>query len=88
METRPGIPHNGGNGLVFDRPRSKRDPVPREGSGILKNGGNGPRMVETGVLLIGMGVTYRKTEETDLCWSATVETGVLFIGRGVECRKM
>ena len=30
---------------------------------------------------------YRKTEETDLCWSATVETGVLFIGRGVEYRK-
>src|SRR3954463_7195040 len=25
METRPGVPQNGGNGLVFDRPRSKRD---------------------------------------------------------------
>ena len=23
METRPGVPQNGGNGLVFDRPRSK-----------------------------------------------------------------
>ena len=40
------------------------------------------------VLLIGRGVAYRKTEETDLCWSATVETGVLFIGRGVAYRKM
>ena len=25
METRPGVLQNGGNGLVFDRPRSKRD---------------------------------------------------------------
>ena len=33
--------------------------------------------------MIGRGVAYRKTEEADLCWSATVETGVLFIGRGV-----
>ena len=40
-----------------------------------------------GVLLIRRGVAYRKTEETDLCWSATVETGVLFIGRGVAYRK-
>ena len=87
METRPGVPHNGGNGLVFDRPRSKRDPVHREGSGVPQNGGNGPPTVETGVLLIGRGVAYRKTEETDLCWSATVETGVLFIGRGVAYRK-
>ena len=30
---------------------------------------------------------YRKKEETDLCWSATVETGVLFIGRGVAYRQ-
>ena len=37
----------------------------------------------TGVLLIRRGVAYRKTEETDLCWSATV----LFIGRGVAYRK-
>ena len=83
METRPGVPQNGGNGLVFDRPRLKQDPVHREGSGVPQNGGNGPPTVETGVLLIGRGVAYRKTEETDLCWSATVETGVLFIGRGV-----
>ena len=65
---------------MFDRPRSERGPVDREGSGVPQNGGNGPPTVETGVLLIGRGVAYRKTEETDLCWSATVETGVLFIG--------
>ena len=69
METRPGILQNGGNGLVFDRPRSKRDPVHREGSGVPQNGGNGPPTVETGVLLIGRGVEYRKTEETDLLHS-------------------
>ena len=46
-------------------------------SGVPQNGGNRPPTVETGVLLIGRGVAYRKTEETDLCWSATVETGVL-----------
>ena len=39
METRPGVPHNRGNG---------------------------PPTVETGVLLIGRGVAYYKTEETDL----------------------
>ena len=54
---------------------------------VLQDGGNGPPRVETGVLLIGRGVAYRKTEETDLCWSATVETGVLFIGRGLAYRK-
>ena len=37
--------------------------------------------------MIGRGVAYHKTDETDLCWSATVETGVLFIGRGVAYRK-
>ena len=57
---------NGGNGLVFDQPRSKRDLVHREGSGVPQNGGNGPPTVETGVLLIGRGVAYRKMEETDL----------------------
>ena len=87
METRPGVPQNGGNSLVFDRPRSKRDPVHREGSGVSQNGGIGPPTVETGVLLIGRGVAYRKTDETYLCWSATVKTGVLFIGRGVAYRK-
>ena len=43
--------------------------------------------VRNGVLLIGRGVAYRKTEETDLCWSTTVEMGVLFIGRGVAYHK-
>ena len=38
--------------------------------------------------MIRRGVAYRITEETDLCWSATVETGVLFIGRGVAYHKM
>ena len=37
--------------------------------------------------MIGRGVAYHKTNETDLCWSSTVETGVLFIGRGVAYRK-
>ena len=32
-------------------------------------------------------MAYRKTDETDLCWSATVETGVMFIGRGVAYYK-
>ena len=81
MEMRPGVPQNEGNGLVFDRPHSKRDPVHREGSGLPQNGGNGPPMVEMGVLLIGRGVAYRKTEETDLCWSATVEMGVMLAYR-------
>ena len=65
METRPGVPQNRGNNLVFDRPRSKRDLVHREGSGVLQNGGNGPPTVETGVLFIGRGVAYRKTDKTD-----------------------
>src|SRR4051812_27915470 len=62
-------------------------PVDREGCGVPQNGRNGPPTVETGVLLIGRGVAYRKTDETDLRWSATVETGVLFIGRGVAYSK-
>ena len=41
-------------------------PVDREGCGVPQNGGNGPPTVETGVLLIGRGVAYRKTEETNL----------------------
>src|SRR4051812_37359479 len=44
-------------------------PVDREGCGVRQNGGNRPPTVETGVLLIGRGVAYRKTEETDLLWS-------------------
>ena len=58
-------------------------PVDREGSSILQNGGNGPPTVETGVLLIGRGVPYYKTEETDLLRS---KRGVLLIGRGVAYR--
>ena len=65
-ETRPGVPQNGGNGLVFSRPCSRRDHVHREGSGVPQNGGNGPPTIEMGVLLIGRGVAYRKTDETDL----------------------
>ena len=64
-----------------------RGPVHREGCGVPQNGQNGPPTVETGVLLIRRGVAYRKTEETDLCWSAMVETGVLFIRRGVGYHK-
>ena len=37
METRPGEPRNGGNDLVFDQPRSKRDPVHREEFGVPQN---------------------------------------------------
>ena len=37
--------------------------------------------------MLGRGVAYRKKDEMDLCWSATVETGVLFNGRGVAYRK-
>src|SRR3954470_10092213 len=46
METRPGVPQNRGNSLVFDRPRSKQDPVHQEGSSVPQNGGNGPPTVE------------------------------------------
>ena len=66
METRPGVPQNGGDGLVFDQLHSKQDPVHREGCGIPQNGGNVPPTVEMGVLLIGRGVAYRKTDETNL----------------------
>ena len=41
-------------------------PVDREGCGVPQNGGNRPPKVEMGVLLIGRGVAYRKTEEMDL----------------------
>ena len=40
METRPGIPQNRANSLVFDWSRSKRDPVHREQCGVPQNGGN------------------------------------------------
>ena len=60
---------------MFDRPWSKRDPVHREGSGVPRNRVNGPPTVETGVLLIGRGVACHKTDETDLCCSATSKRG-------------
>ena len=41
-------------------------PVDREECGVPQNGGNGAPTVETGVLLIGRGVAYRKTDETNL----------------------
>jgi len=40
-ETRPGVPQNGGKGLLFDRLWSKRDLVHREGSGVPQKGENG-----------------------------------------------
>ena len=46
--------------------RPERGPVDREGSGVPQNGGNGHPTVEMGVLLIGRGVAYRKTDKTDL----------------------
>ena len=61
METRPGVPQDRGNDLEFDRPRSKRDPVHREGSSVPQNGGNRPPTIETRVMFIGRGVAYRKT---------------------------
>ena len=45
-------------------------PVDREGCGVPQNGGNRlvlERYGQNGVLFIGRGVAYRKTEETDLC---------------------
>ena len=38
--------------------------------------------------MIGKGVAYRKTDETDLCSTGHVQNGIMFIGRGVAYRKM
>ena len=76
METRPGVQQNGGNGLVFDRPRSKRDPVHREGSGVPQNGETDLRWTSYGrnrVLLIGRGVAYRKTGLHGILFISTVD---------------
>ena len=76
MEMRPGVPQNGGNGLVFDRLRSKWDPVHREGSGVPQNEGNGlcwSATVETGVLFIRRGVAYRKTGLHGILFISTVD---------------
>ena len=40
IKMRHGVLQNGGNDLLFDRPRLKRDLFHREGSGIPQNGGN------------------------------------------------
>ena len=82
-----GVPQNRGNRLVLERYGRNGGPVDQEVCGVPQNRQNRPPTVETGVLFIGRGVAYRKTEETDLCWSATAETGVMFIERGVAYRK-
>ena len=48
--------------------------------GVPQNGGNGPPTVEMGVLLIGRGVAYRKTDETDLLRSKRGSFYVAAIG--------
>ena len=48
-------------------------PVDREVSGVPQNGGNGPPTVETGVLLIGRGVAYRKTGLHGILFISTVD---------------
>src|SRR3954464_10959230 len=53
--------------------RSERGPVDREGSGVPQNGGNGPPTVETGDLLIGRGVAYRKTGLHGILFISTVD---------------
>ena len=88
METRPGVPQNGGNGLVFDRPRSKRDPVHREGSGVPQNGGN--RLV-LDLLWSKQGPVDREgcgAPQNGGNGPPTVDMRVLLIRRGVACRKM
>ena len=60
-----------GRGVAYRRRKwtsygRNEGPVDREGCGIPQNGGNGPPTVETGVLLIGRGVAFRKTDKTDL----------------------
>ena len=62
-----------GNGAWHTAERRKRTsygrnggPVDREGSGVPQNERNGPPTIEMRVLLVGRGVVYRKTKETDL----------------------
>ena len=54
--------------------------------GVPQNGGNGPPTVETGVLLIGRGVAYRKTDETDLLRSkrGSCSSGVAYRKTGLH----
>ena len=88
--TRPGVPQNRGNGLVFDRPWSKQDPVHGEGSGVPQNGGNGLlldllRSKRGPVDREGWGVPQNRGNR--LVLERYSRTGVLFIGRGVAYRK-
>ena len=46
--------------------------------------GHGPN----GILFIGRGLVYHKTEETDFYWTSYGRNGILLIGRGVAYRKM
>ena len=43
--------------------------------------------VQNEILFIGRGLAYRKTEETDLCWTTYGRNGVLLIGRSMAYRK-
>ena len=40
-----------------------------------------------GILFIGRGLAYCKTEETDFCWTSYGRNGFLLIGSGVAYRK-
>ena len=60
---------------MFDRPRSKRDPVHWEGSGVPQKRKKQTSYGQNGGPIDREGVAYRKTDETDLCWSATAERG-------------
>ena len=90
METRPGVPQNGGNGLVFDFPRSKRDPVHQEESGVPQNGGN---RVLLDLLWSKRGLVDREgcgvpqNGGNGLVLERYSRNGFLFIGRGVAYRK-
>ena len=58
--------------------------------GAPQNRGNGlvlDRHGRNGIMLIGRGLAYRKTEETDFSWTSYGRNGVLLIGRGVAYRK-
>ena len=59
---------SGGNGTRGSQP-AWTEQVMETRPSVPQNRGNGPPTVETGVLLIGRGVAYRKTEETDLLQS-------------------
>ena len=56
---------SGGNGTRGSQPAWTEQAMETR-PGVPQNGGNRPPTVETGVLLIGRGVAYHKTEETDL----------------------